>query len=221
MESSCLVEVHSDADLVKSLEEILRTDPSLVALVPLAKDAVEVCSGCILPAKNASDVSQVLLVNCVCERRLGPCCQVVNDHRLEGFRYGLHHPRSLLRVCQLVPLSCFLGRGSRGRGVVSCEDFISPLLLFEFGPLSVGDEDGCFRFLSLCVIELHRCFGFRIWPRCTLPTPSLLYRVLESRREWILLKAGLAHSSCVSILHIGVELCCLVTISLCPEIDVC
>ena len=67
MESSCLIEVHGDADLVESLEEILRADPTLVALVPLAKDAVQVGSGCILPAKNPSDVSQVLLVDGICE----------------------------------------------------------------------------------------------------------------------------------------------------------
>ena len=149
------------------------------------------------------------------------CCESVNDHLLDRFRYSLHQSGSLLRVCQLISLSCFLGHGSRCRGVVPREDFVSPLLLLEFCHLSVGNEDRGFRFLSLCVIELQRCFGFGIWPRCTLPAGSLLYRVLESDRRWILLEAGLAHSSRVSILHIGVELCCLVTISLCSEIDVC
>ena len=42
MESSCLVEAHSDADLVKSIEEIMRADSTLVTLVPLAKDAVKI-----------------------------------------------------------------------------------------------------------------------------------------------------------------------------------
>ena len=67
MESSRFIEVHGDADLVEPLEEILRADSTLVALVPLAKDAVQVGSGCILPAENPPDVSQVLLVDSICE----------------------------------------------------------------------------------------------------------------------------------------------------------
>ena len=191
--------------------QVVHADAALVLPVPLVENAVQVRTRSVLPTQGSPDIHHVLLIDRFLESKW------LIRSILLSFEDGLFKPlgrpitsrhgksSTLIRVHSDVALIGLIHHLGCGACVVSSEDLVGPLSVFQLSRFLVSDEDWSLRCLPLSVIELER--GFLFWVCDLLQTPSCL-------------KAVLAHSTHICELHGGVKAFLLLRIALSSKVDV-